>query len=166
MQKMKKIVEVSEQLEGELPEYVKIEGTKVETYSFFIRILHSHYVPCPKCQPEIKTIMVEGKLRWHPEHMQLALYQEIDNGKRHFSFGFGFVPKGVDIFEWEPCSDCQKVIADLFDNSSEFIIGNKDYEPPIELSRKFVTDDKAWRDLERRPATTDEKKQLKKNWWI
>jgi hypothetical protein len=157
---------VEEQLDGELPNYAKVQHKEIETYSFFLRFIKQKFEPCSKCQAEVKTVLYESDINFHPERMAVALYQQMVNGKRAFTFGFGFVSNGLSIFEWKPCKECQKEIAAILDDISELFIGNVEYMPPVELSMRYVVDEKSWVDLEKRPATPEEKERLKKHWWV
>ena len=67
-----------------------------------------------------------------------------------------------------PCRECQERLAKLIAEAEEMHLGNKDYEPPIELWRKFEIDDEAWEELERRPSTPQEKEKFKKEglWFV
>ncbi len=69
------------------------------------------------------------------------------------------------VSHWIPCESCQKellrIIHDAFsDPKHELHIGNKDYEPAIELWKKSEIDDNSWKIIETRLATEDEKKRL------
>ena len=61
------------------------------------------------------------------------------------------------IGEWfTPCMECQRELKRKIAMSKEWTLGNKDYEPPVELKRSFEIDDDSWEDLERHKATKDE----------
>jgi len=67
--------------------------------------------------------------------------------------------------DWIPCEKCQSELHKLITESQTLILGNKDYDPPIELSRAWDIDDKSWKELERRTPTLDEFKSIYgKNW--
>lgn len=52
-----------------------------------------------------------------------------------------------------PCEQCQQKLYDLIYNAPNFYLGNKSYEPAIELSRSWEIDDDSWVQLEKREAT-------------
>jgi len=154
-----------ERLEDELPNYVKIQHREIETYSFFLRFIKKKFVPCKKCQPKLKTVLFESDINWHPERMAVALYQQMADDKRTFTFGLGFVSNGLSIYEWKPCKECQAEISSLLDDATELFVGNSEYMPPVELSMKYELDEQSWKEVEKRPATEEEKERLKNNWW-
>jgi hypothetical protein len=166
MQKIKVKTIEEEQLDGELPNYVRVEHKEIETYSFFLRFIKQKFTPCNACQPTLKTVLFESDINWHPARMSVALYQQIVDGVRTFTFGLEFVSNGLSIFEWKPCKSCQKEIADILDSANNLFIGNEEYMPPVELSMKYELDEQSWRDIEKRLATLEEKERLKKNWWV
>jgi hypothetical protein len=59
-----------------------------------------------------------------------------------------------------PCESCQEKLHELITKSSKLILGNKDYDPPVELSRDWDIDDNSWKELERRKPTLEEFKKL------
>lgn len=64
-----------------------------------------------------------------------------------------------------PCRDDQLEIKKLFLDSA-WILGNKDYEPQIEMQRALKEiDDDSWQILEKRKPTDDEKKRMKEGKW-
>ena len=66
-----------------------------------------------------------------------------------------------------PCDECQQKLHKLITESDKLILGNKDYTPPIELSRQWEIDDSSWVELERRKPTLQEFKKaqgLTQNW--
>ena len=83
--------------------YVKSQGREVEQIGFYIRSMHTNFIPCECCQ--------------------------------------------------------RRLIKEMM-NSKNWNIGNKDTEPPVELYRKFEIDDDAWKELEKRKATKEDKERL------
>jgi len=56
-----------------------------------------------------------------------------------------------------PCKQCQKKLLNMINNAKTMTLGNKDYDPLIELWKKFdEIDDKQWQQLEKRKATKEE----------
>jgi hypothetical protein len=62
---------------------------------------------------------------------------------------------------FKPCRQCQKELAKLIETPDHLILGNKEYEPPVELYRKFEIDESAWIQLEKRKPTKEELERLK-----
>lgn len=65
---------------------------------------------------------------------------------------------------FRPCSDCQGKLHKLFDKG-EFYLGNKSYEPAIELNRQWVVVEDEWKEVERREATEDDFKRIYGSKW-
>lgn len=61
--------------------------------------------------------------------------------------------------DFEPCKGCQHELEELLDKG-DLILGNKDYEPAVELSIRWEIDDTAWKTVERREATREEIKTI------
>jgi len=78
-------------------------------------------------------------------------YREVEE----ISFYLRFINKW-----FTPCKECQRKLKELILNAEDMILGNKDYEPPVELRRRIVTDDNSWITLEERPATEKDEKRL------
>ena len=64
-----------------------------------------------------------------------------------------------------PCKECQKVLNDLIYNAEQLYLGNKSYEPPVELSRQWDIDDNSWVDLEKRKATKADFRRIYGLYW-
>ncbi|MHA1267929.1 MAG: hypothetical protein ACTSRS_22085 [Candidatus Helarchaeota archaeon] len=80
-------------------------------------------------------------------------YREVEE----YSFYLRFAGKW-----FTPCKECQRRLKQLLAESDDIILGNKDYEPPVEFRRRKVTDDESWIMLEERLATLEDEKQLGK----
>ena len=64
-----------------------------------------------------------------------------------------------------PCLECQNALYDLIYNADKLYLGNKSYEPAIELSRQWDVGDNSWIELEKREATkADFKRIYGTNW--
>lgn len=64
---------------------------------------------------------------------------------------------------WCPCEKCQKDLWGTIVNADNWIIGNKDYSQPIELTKRTdEIDDEAWVLLERRELKKKEAEDLEK----
>jgi len=61
---------------------------------------------------------------------------------------------------FKPCDECQRKLNDLIYNAKSLYLGNKSYEPPIELSRSWDIDDDSWEELEKREATKNDFKRI------
>lgn len=68
--------------------------------------------------------------------------------------------------EWfYPCPDCQKRLRKIL-GEARWILGNKSYEPPIELNNvKDEIDDSSWITLEEHEATPEEIKRIGNDGW-
>ena len=55
-----------------------------------------------------------------------------------------------------PCKECQKKLLHMVHNAKTWTLGNKDYEPLVELWKEFEIDDKAFIELEKHKATKEE----------
>lgn len=66
---------------------------------------------------------------------------------------------------FKPCNECQKELHRLITKADYLYLGNKSYEPPVELSRHWEIIEKSWVETERRPAIkADYKRCYPKNW--
>ncbi len=65
------------------------------------------------------------------------------------------------IREWYyPCEECQQELKKLL-AEGKWILGNKDYEPAIELNTtEDEIDDDSWKDIEKHMATKEEIKRI------
>ena len=77
--------------------------------------------------------------------------------KGGFKFYLRFLSK-----DFIPCEKCQKELQELIANADFLILGNKSYEPALELSKRWEIDDDSWKEIERRQPTKEEEKRLKK----
>lgn len=77
-----------------------------------------------------------------------------------YKFYLRFIQK-----HFTPCNECQKQINDLIYNSSSLYLGNKSYEPPVELSRQWDTDEESWVELEKRKPTKEDFKRIYGHNW-
>ena len=159
----KQLVE-SELLSGPKKIYVKSQDYKVESYGFYIRIIHEQFHPCEKCQLEIKEILETSNIYYHKDRTHVSLNQQVRDNKRAFSFDLHFITPSVFPFVWKPCKKCQGELNKLFDEAEELTIGNKDYLEPVELWRKFINSDN-WKTIEERPSTAEEQERLAKSWF-
>lgn len=104
-------------------------------YGFFLRFIHDHFMPCDKCQDELEKILV-GKIQdWcidEPLRVELDYYINV------WRFTFPWICREVVLL----CKKCSKVLEDGIKDADIWTIGNKDYEPTIELWRKWDTSDK------------------------
>lgn len=64
-----------------------------------------------------------------------------------------------------PCPECQKKLKELLANA-KWTLGNKDYEPAIELNNTTdEVDEDSWFTLEEHEATNEERKRIKIGGW-
>jgi len=74
-----------------------------------------------------------------------------------FSFWLRFIRRW-----FTPCPECQRRLKQLLLEADDMILGNKEYEPPVEFRRRLVTDDDSYETLEERPATPEDRRRLGK----
>jgi len=163
---LKKQVEESEELSGPESLYVKTEVTKVETYGFFLRFIHQQFEPCPECQLSLLKLLKTNPLRLTTETIHISFHQCLvseETGELYYEFGLPFVVATNQ--QWKPCSECQKELADLLNNAQQLHIGNIEFSEPVELWMKYMTDEESWKEIEKRPSTSEEQLRLKNKHW-
>lgn len=94
------------------------------TWRFFFRMIKTWFVPCNECQLKIEKL-------WTDEvSVDRTVLFDVYYRER-------FLRKVMS-------SLCIKDLTGIVEhckNTNEIIIGNKDYEPPVELSRTWLDDD-------------------------
>jgi len=87
------------------------------TWQFYFRIIKTWFTPCNKCQEMIEKqwdvgIFLDGT--WYDEFIY-----------------------------WVSVRLCKKCIEDIYElnRRAEVILGNREYEPPVELSRRWLDDE-------------------------
>ena len=83
-------------------------------WRFFFRVIKKWFTPCDKCQDKINA-------RW-----DTGVYIDVE-----------FYREFIKNTAMKICSECAKKIQKMV-SESEVILGNNDYEPPIELSRSWI----------------------------
>lgn len=84
------------------------------TWSFYLRIIKTWFTPCEKCQNVIDALWNNGyflNAEWYNKFIYRATQRM--------------------------CEECGKKVENI-NKTAEVILGNDDYEPPIELSRKWL----------------------------
>jgi len=119
-------------------------------YGFFMRIFHDHFIPCDECQEKFEKILV-GKIKdWYIYDLPLKVELDYFGPQWRFKFPWIGTTKSVnDVNVVLLCKKCGKVLEDGMVNADKWTIGNKDYEPAIELWRKWKVDDKRTQQLEK-----------------
>lgn len=97
------------------PTYYLIKEAQI--WRFYFRVIKEHFTPCNKCQEKIEKLLNDIEFS-DSETVRSAPYIALKN----------------------LCNQCEKEIAKVGDNA-DIILGNKDYEPPLELSRKWDLSD-------------------------
>lgn len=97
--------------ETEKPVYYKKKQRL--TWQFYLRIVKKWFTPCDKCQENFDNY-------WKP-NILFAKTREVIK----------------DILRKWTCSQCYDKIRKLI-KDGEVILGNKDYEPPVELQRRWI----------------------------
>lgn len=77
------------------------------------------------------------------------------NEDGRFKFYLRFIKE-----HFTPCDECQKILNNTIYNAPALYLGNKSYEPPVELSRQWVTDEASWVEIEKRKPTEDDFKRI------
>jgi hypothetical protein len=101
--------------DGKTLHYILVKERQI--WRFYLRVLKKWFTPCAKCQEMIDVMWNSLGLSWDAKTIQ--------------NF-----PENV---AKELCPDCLKEPREMLEYS-EVILGNKDYDPPIELSRKWEPD--------------------------
>jgi hypothetical protein len=155
---------VAEYLDMDKGNYVKTKYTKIEQWSFYLRFISEWFTPCKKDQLKLKEILLNTQLRVDIDTATVGFNQMLnkEETKMIYSFTLPFV-HSLPHYEFTPCADCQKVIAQTMLNSESLTIGNKDYEHPVELSRKNADQDD-FQTIIDRPPTAEEKKRVGDGW--
>ena len=91
-------------------------------WEFYIRFLKEHFTPCGNCQNKINS---EFERLFKP-----ARNKDIDIKDSGTRF--------VELRWYHLCKRCKRQINEKF-GIAEVIFGNKDYEPLLELQRKWTT---------------------------
>jgi len=107
-------------------------------YGFWLRFISEHFVPCTLCQEKLDELLRSNDWEISPETMNVVLSIKKESAV--------FYLKWIDNCCYVPCSECQKKIINLIRNisrqdASNLHIGNKDYQPPIELWIDWVMDE-------------------------
>jgi len=102
--------------ETEKPVYYRLKQRL--TWQFYIRIIKKWFTPCDKCQENMD-------LFWNCGVVLNTGWYEIT----------AYINKLIKTRTL--CINCQKAMQRIM-VKSEVILGNKDYDPPIELQRRWV----------------------------
>lgn len=94
--------------------YLKLE--KELTWTLYLRFATRHFVPCEKCQ--------------------VAIHKEVESAVYGMSFQNGYQLVEI-IVSNVLCKQCRENIAKKIMHSDRIILGNKEYEPLIELQREW-----------------------------
>jgi len=119
-----------------------VYSIEVLQFGFFIRFIHDHFIPCGKCQGELEKILMGKIKQWEIDE---PLRVELDYFGPKWRFRFPWIRTGQDAKDVNVvilCKKCSDVLEEGIINAKELHIGNKDLEPPIEVWRKWITDDK------------------------
>jgi hypothetical protein len=95
------------------PTYYLIKEKQV--WRFYFRVMKQWFTPCDKCQEKIDKLFGHLGLAWDAN----------------------ILVRFPEYASKELCSKCLSEPEKLLGNAETIILGNKDYEPPIELSRKW-----------------------------
>lgn len=126
--------------------YKCVDGRVVEqmTYGFYLRFAHDHIRPCVECQSKLHNLLFGNtSYTWNfNDSVKISLHMETWNISPTVSFSLGFLKENVLIsVSFELCMKCSEKTFNMIQNASELTIGNKDYEPPVELWRRWEIND-------------------------
>ena len=87
------------------------------TWQFYLRIIKTWFIPCNKCQEMIEK-------QWDVGVFLDGTYYD-------------------KFISWVSVRLCKKCIDGIYElnRRAEVILGNREYEPPVELSRKWLDDE-------------------------
>lgn len=155
---------VAEYLEMEKGNYVKTKYTKIEQWAFYLRFIGEWFYPCKKDQLKLKEILLNAQISIDQTNAKIGFNQMLNKkeDKLIYSFTLPFVHT-LPYYDFEPCAECQKVLAQTMQDSEILTIGNKDYAYPVELNRKNADQDDYQTVIDRQP-TPEEKKRIGDRW--
>jgi len=114
------------------------------TYGFYMRFCHNHANLCDSCQDRLHSYLFENSYLILNNDVKVTLILDVFDELRvpRVSFTLGFLRENVITpVEFTPCQDCSKEIFETIYNASELTFGNQDYEPPVELWRRWEIND-------------------------
>ena len=149
---------IFEQLTGKDPVlYVKSKGVEDYSWGLWLRCVQEWFYPCKKCDTQIDELFQTSEVfSLHKDHDFPSLYVL----RKRATLNIEVLSKFIAF-----CTTCSEKLFDLLQSSHKWILGNKDYSPPVELQYKDDIVDDAWVELERRPATEEEKIRLKDEYY-
>jgi hypothetical protein len=93
--------------------YDNLPIKEILTWTFYFRMIKTSFTPCERCQK-----IIDGQ--WN-----IGIF-----------FDKKWYERFIERVSLKLCKECNEKINEL-NKSAEVILGNKDYEPPIELQRKW-----------------------------
>lgn len=141
----------SEHIDGETLEYVRDEGKRIIGWVFYLRCFGQCYHPCDECQEKLNNMIAFAK----DIVFESESFISLSKNNLGWSFWLAFAQE-----RFVPCGKCQNEVESIFKNSKHFIVGNRSYDPPVELNNVEDIDDESWVEVERREATNEEKGKL------
>jgi len=92
------------------------------TWRFYIRIIKEWFTPCKKCQDALEEL-------WYKVSLSKIVNNDLDE-----------TPIVSQAYHYL-CQQCKEAMELLKKHAREIILGNKEYEPALELSRTWLDDD-------------------------
>ncbi len=160
---------IGERLEGpdDKIEYVKSKGVKIyrNGWGLYLRCIQEHMNLCGKCDKELEDSFRTSKtfiLGCH-DNRDTIILESVEGRLIKILINSFYTPETINHnTPFYLCEECSKTIHRMLQTSNKWKLGNKEYEPLVELSQYNETDydDEAWVEVERRPATDEEIGQL------
>jgi len=97
--------------------YFYVKTKQYLTWQFYFRVIKKWFTPCKKCQSMLNKMWNVG----------VCIDAE-------------FYERFIERCSVRICSECLKAVVEEM-SGSEVILGNQKYDPPIELSRKWIDDE-------------------------
>ena len=160
---------ISERLEGPVGkiEYIKYKGVKIhkQGWRLYLRCIQETVDLCDKCDDYLesnfktsRSFILDGY-----NNKPSVILESIKDERVTLIIHPFFTPNMINNnTPFYLCMECSKKIHTSLQNSIKWKLGNKDYEPLVELSQYDETDydDDAWVDVACRPATAEEISRL------
>lgn len=135
-----------EENNGKEVKYLYIETL---CYGFWLRFCHEHFIPCEKCQNELDEMMngtKEVESSWVTQWVfDSNVPIELFFTSTMVKFTLNFLCSGTIANsyrqDYELCKSCVETFITKIMNTDELHIGSE-IKPPVELWRKWMTDDK------------------------
>ncbi len=109
---------------------------------------------------EPKVLIRERKTKWIEDEPPYDFVRNKVKEDGRYKFYLRFVQT-----HHIPCDECQIKLHKMITESDHLFLGNQKYDPPIELSRYWEVIEDSWEEIERRPPTKADFKNLYGSGW-